>query len=136
MAVGERRQVVGAAARLGAARKRRGGRRAAPRHLAARHDLRCRRVVGVVEIDRLRSPFPAASATAVATSTPHDEVLLVADATGLLHSGNDGKSFTRVLQEPGITALAVDTRNPQNAFAGTASGLLLRSDDGGVSWSR
>ena len=76
------------------------------------------------------------SATAVATSTPHNEVLLVADAAGLLHSANDGRSFSRVLREPGITALAVDTRNPQNAFAGTAAGLLLRSDDGGVSWSR
>ena len=37
-----------------------------------------------------------------------------------------------MLREPGITALAVDTRNPQNAFAGTAAGLLLRSDDGGA----
>ena len=40
-----------------------------------------------------------------------------------------------MLTQPGITAVALDTRNFDNAFATTASGRLLRSDDGGVSWS-
>jgi photosystem II stability/assembly factor-like uncharacterized protein len=74
-------------------------------------------------------------ATAVAT-TPHDATrVLVADAAGLLLSTDDGRSFRRVLDQPGITAITLDTRNWKNAFASTSSGRLLRSSDGGVSWT-
>lgn len=74
-------------------------------------------------------------ATEVAT-TPHDATrVLVADPSGLLLSTNDSRSFRRVLRLPGITAIALDTRNWKNGFAATAGGKLLRSDDGGASWT-
>ena len=62
--------------------------------------------------------------------------VLVSDPAGLLLSTNDGSTFKRVLHDHGITAVALDSRNGQNAFAATSGNQLLRSMDGGVSWDR
>ncbi len=70
-------------------------------------------------------------------ATFHDpNRVLVSDPAGLLLSTNDASSFKRVLRDSGITAIALDSRNDQNAFAASSGHQLLRSIDGGVSWTR
>ncbi len=61
-------------------------------------------------------------------------VLLVASPAGIELSRDAGRSFTRVAAVPGVRALAFDFRNWRLAYAATADGTLLRSDDGGRTW--
>jgi photosystem II stability/assembly factor-like uncharacterized protein len=75
-------------------------------------------------------------ADGVATTFHDANRVLVSDPAGLLLSTTDGSSFRRVLRDPGITAVALDSRNDQNGFAATSGDQLLRSSDGGVSWTR
>jgi hypothetical protein len=73
-------------------------------------------------------------ATAIATTTDQQRRLLVAAPQGIELSTNAGHSFTRVASVAGVRAVAFDLRNWRLAYASTADGRLLRSDDGGVTW--
>ena len=74
-------------------------------------------------------------ATRAVATTPHDATrVLAAGPTGLWLSINDGRSFRHVLTNDRVTAVALDTRNWKNGFAGLADGTMLRSDDGGRTW--
>ena len=75
-----------------------------------------------------------ADATAVATTTDDHDRLLVADAPGLLLSTNQGRTFRRVARVPDVSAVAFDLRNYLICYAATGR-TLLRSADGGVTWS-
>jgi hypothetical protein len=79
--------------------------------------------------------IPAAgSATAVATTTDNQRLLLVASPRGIELSRDRGRTFTRVSSDGDVRALAFDLRNAQLAYASTSGGVLLRSDDGGSTW--
>jgi len=73
-------------------------------------------------------------ATAIATTTDQQRRLLVAAPQGIELSTNAGRSFTRVASVAGVRAIAFDLRNWRLAYAATADGRLLRSDDGGLTW--
>ena len=73
-------------------------------------------------------------ATAIATTTDQQRRLLVAAPQGIELSTNAGRSFTRVASVVGVRAVAFDLRNWRLAYAATADGRLLRSDDGGLTW--
>ena len=75
-----------------------------------------------------------ADATAIATTTDQQRRLLVAAPQGIELSTNAGRSFTRVASVVGVRAVAFDLRNWRLAYAATADGRLLRSDDGGLTW--
>ena len=66
-------------------------------------------------------------------------VVVGADDGTVLISDDDGRSFRRATWAPGsdaITAIAVGTGSAASTlFAGTRSGRLLRSQDGGATWS-
>jgi photosystem II stability/assembly factor-like uncharacterized protein len=79
--------------------------------------------------------LPAVSdATAIATTTDQQRRLLVGSPEGIELSTDAGRSFTRVASIPGVRAVAFDLRNWRLAYAATADGRLLRSDDGGLTW--
>lgn len=79
--------------------------------------------------------IPAAgAATAVATTTDNQRLLLVATPGGIELSRDRGRTFTRTSSAGEVRAVAFDLRNAQLAYASTAGGLLLRSDDGGRTW--
>ena len=75
-----------------------------------------------------------ADATAIAATTDQQRRLLAASPTGIELSTNAGRSFTRVASVRGVRAVAFDLRNWRLAYAATADGRLLRSDDGGATW--
>jgi hypothetical protein len=77
-----------------------------------------------------------ADGTAIATTTDQRRRLLVAAPQGIELSTNAGHSFTRVASVAGVRAVAFDLRNWRLAYAATADGRLLRSDDGGLTWDR
>ena len=76
----------------------------------------------------------APDATAVATTTDDHKRVLVADEAGLALSTNGGRTFRRVARVAGVTAVAFDLRNYLICYAATGR-TLLRSADGGVTWS-
>jgi photosystem II stability/assembly factor-like uncharacterized protein len=76
----------------------------------------------------------AANAAAVATTTDDHDRVLVADDAGLLLSTNQGRTFRRVARVHGVSAVAFDLRNYLIGYAATGR-TLLRSADGGVTWS-
>jgi hypothetical protein len=79
--------------------------------------------------------LPAAPpATALATTTDDHTRLLAAAPDGLYLSTTAGRSFRRVARVPGVSAVAFDLRNYLVAYAALGR-TLLRSADGGVSWS-
>lgn len=73
-------------------------------------------------------------ATAIAATTDQQRRLLAASAAGIELSTNAGRSFTLVAPVRGVRAVAFDLRNWRLAYASTADGRLLRSDDGGTTW--
>jgi photosystem II stability/assembly factor-like uncharacterized protein len=73
-------------------------------------------------------------ATALATTTDDPKRVLAADDAGLLLSTNNGRTFRRVARVAGVSAVAFDLRNYLIAYAATGR-TLLRSADGGVTWS-
>jgi photosystem II stability/assembly factor-like uncharacterized protein len=73
-------------------------------------------------------------ATTIATTTDQQRRLLVGSPEGIELSMDAGRSFTRVASVPGVRAVAFDLRNWRLAYAATADGRLLRSDDGGHTW--
>ncbi len=80
--------------------------------------------------------IPAAgAATAVTATTDDQRLLLVASPAGIELSRNAGRTFRRVATTAGIRAIAFDFRNWRLAYAATAGGRLLRSDDGGSTWN-
>jgi photosystem II stability/assembly factor-like uncharacterized protein len=81
---------------------------------------------------RVHAADALADVTTVATTTARPQLVL-AGGSAILRSDDGGRSFRRV--GPAATALACDIRNWRIAFAATADGRLLRSIDGGVSWS-
>jgi hypothetical protein len=76
----------------------------------------------------------APPATALATTTDDHTRLLAAAPDGLYLSTTSGRSFRRVARVPGVSAVAFDLRNYLIAYA-ALSRTLLRSADGGVTWS-
>jgi photosystem II stability/assembly factor-like uncharacterized protein len=79
--------------------------------------------------------IPAAgTATGVATTTDNQRLLLVATRDGIELSRDRGRSFAYRSHVGEVRAVAFDLRNAQLAYASTAGGLLLRSDDGGRTW--
>jgi photosystem II stability/assembly factor-like uncharacterized protein len=76
----------------------------------------------------------APDATAVATTTDDHARVLAADANGLALSTNGGRKFRRVARVSGVSAVAFDLRNYLICYA-AVGGTLLRSADGGVTWS-
>jgi len=80
--------------------------------------------------------IPAAgAATAVATTTDNQRLLLVATQDGIELSRNRGRTFIHASHVGGVRAVAFDLRNAQLAYASIA-GILLRSDDGGRTWDQ
>jgi photosystem II stability/assembly factor-like uncharacterized protein len=81
--------------------------------------------------------IPAAgAATAVATTTDNQRLLLVATRDGIELSRNRGRTFAYTSHVGEVRAVAFDLRNAQLAYASTVGGLLLRSDDGGRTWDQ
>jgi photosystem II stability/assembly factor-like uncharacterized protein len=79
--------------------------------------------------------IPAAgAATAVATTTDNQRLLLVATRDGIELSRDRGRSFDYTSHVGEVRAVAFDLRNAQLAYASTPGGFLLRSDDGGRTW--
>jgi photosystem II stability/assembly factor-like uncharacterized protein len=79
--------------------------------------------------------IPAAGqASAVATTTDDQRLLLVASAGGIELSRNRGRTFRRASSVGDVRAIAFDLRDAQLAYASTPGGRLLRSDDGGRTW--
>jgi photosystem II stability/assembly factor-like uncharacterized protein len=76
----------------------------------------------------------AGEATAVATTTDDQRLLLVASPGGIELSRDRGRTFAHTARVGPVRAVAFDLRNARLAYASTADGLLLRSDDGGRSW--
>jgi photosystem II stability/assembly factor-like uncharacterized protein len=78
--------------------------------------------------------IPAAgAATAVATTTDNQRLLLVATPDGIELSRNRGRTFIHASDVGHVGAVAFDLRNAQLAYA-SVPGMLLRSDDGGRTW--
>jgi photosystem II stability/assembly factor-like uncharacterized protein len=78
----------------------------------------------------------AGAATAVATTTDNQRLLLVATRDGIELSRDRGRTFAYTSYVGEVRAVAFDLRNAQLAYASTAGGLLLRSDDGGRTWDQ
>lgn len=74
---------------------------------------------------------PVTAFTADPTKTP---VMFAALVDGVWKSWDGGNTWQRLVNTPGITALAVHPRKSELVFAGTEDGKLLRSPDGGGSW--
>jgi photosystem II stability/assembly factor-like uncharacterized protein len=80
--------------------------------------------------------IPAAgAATAVATTTDNQRLLLVATRDGIELSRNRGRTFSHASYVGEVRAVAFDLRNAQLAYA-SIPGMLLRSDDGGRTWDQ
>ena len=141
LALGQRRPVVGAAARRGSARQWGGSCRAATRHRSARHHLRCRRAGRAVEIDRLWRQL----STGPGRGLRHRGCDLDPARRGAAGRRRDPvccAPATTARASPGCSANPASPRSrstpetPKTPLPELPSGLLLRSDDGGVSWSR
>jgi photosystem II stability/assembly factor-like uncharacterized protein len=78
----------------------------------------------------------AGEATAVATTTDDQRLLLVASRDGIELSRNRGRTFVHTSHVGRVRAVAFDLRNARLAYASTSEGLLLRSDDGGRTWDQ
>jgi hypothetical protein len=76
----------------------------------------------------------AGPATAVATTTDDQRLLLVASASGIELSRNRGRTFIHASSVGGVRAIAFDLRNWRLAYAALPGARLLRSDDGGRTW--
>ncbi len=73
---------------------------------------------------------------AVAPSAP--EVLYAATAGGVFRSPDGGASWTaldRTIGRRDVRAVAIDPRDPDVVYAGTASDNIYKSTDGGATWS-
>ena len=85
---------------------------------------------------RFEAPLPAASVTDLLIDPRDSDVVFV--AMGALWVTRDGGAtweLVPVANAPiGIAALAADPRNPDVIYAGGASGIVLRSADGGRTW--
>jgi photosystem II stability/assembly factor-like uncharacterized protein len=80
--------------------------------------------------------IPAAgAATAVATTTDNQRLLLVATRDGIELSRNRGRTFIHASYAGEVGAVAFDLRNARLAYA-SVPGMLLRSDDGGRTWDQ
>ena len=77
----------------------------------------------------------AGQATAVAATTDDQRLLLVASPRGIELSRNRGRTFIHASSVGGVRAIAFDLRNWRLAYAATSAGRLLRSDDGGRTWT-
>jgi photosystem II stability/assembly factor-like uncharacterized protein len=74
-------------------------------------------------------------ATAIASTPARPGLLLVAGPGGLWNSTDGGRTLTLVRGVRGVRAIACDPWNWRVAFAATSAGQLLRSFDGGRTWS-
>ena len=63
-----------------------------------------------------------------------DRVVYVGTESGLFKSTDGAERWTRILQEPHVSSIAIDTADEQRVYA-VASGKLFSSTDGGASWA-
>ncbi len=77
----------------------------------------------------------AGQATAVAATTDDQRLLLVASPRGIELSRDRGRTFIHASSVGDVRAIAFDLRNWRLAYASTSGGRLLRSDDGGRTWT-
>ena len=77
----------------------------------------------------------AGQATAVAATTDDQRLLLVASPGGIELSRDRGRTFIQASSVGDVRAIAFDLRNWRLAYASTSGGRLLRSDDGGRTWT-
>lgn len=86
--------------------------------------------------------FKAMKVYGIAVSSADSNILY---ATGVLNkrgkvfkSIDGGKSWSDIYSEPGndtvIISLALDRRNSANMYIGTSSGVIVKTEDGGVRW--
>ncbi len=82
-----------------------------------------------------RLGFIEADVLAIAESAP--DTIYSSDVDGIFKSTDGGTSWSRYdqLAQAGVVELAVDPSAPETLFAGTHSGEVYRSDNGGESWT-
>lgn len=80
--------------------------------------------------------LPTSTVNGLAVHATNAKVLYVAMRDGIFRSENGGWTWTPAANGPkNVATIAVNPKQPNEVYAATADGTIVRSTDGGVRWT-
>lgn len=79
--------------------------------------------------------LPTTTVNGFAVHSTNPKIMYVATRQGVFRTDNAGTTWTRAANGPkNVAAVAVNPRTPNEVYAATSDGEIVRSSDGGARW--